>query len=314
MAARLGVRGLRGDPVPGLRRRRLGGRLLQRDPAPARRAQGAAQGPDRPLGAQVPAFRHARPRDRLPPGVPALVGPLAEGHRHRDHGRADATGSGCRRACRPAAHYDDAAGPLGGRAVLAVAQHPARRPTRSEPGPLGEGWPGETAPTSPVRTPQFLGTAAGSWCRYGAQRRRPLGPAGRRRHGRMLRHRAALRAPRNPGRTGVLTLELSSDRPNAFFARACATSRPTARLARVTYGLLNLTHRESHEHPEPLEPAGATGAAAAERHRARVPARPPHPPRALDHLLADRLALARGGHGHRAHRRQPAQPAGPSAA
>ena len=68
LAARLGVRGLRRDRVPGLRRRRLGRRLLQRDPAPARRPRGAAQGPDRALGAQVPALRHAGAADRLPAG------------------------------------------------------------------------------------------------------------------------------------------------------------------------------------------------------------------------------------------------------
>ena len=46
----------------GLRRRRLGRRLLQRDPAPARGPRRAREGPDRPLGAQVPAFRAARAR------------------------------------------------------------------------------------------------------------------------------------------------------------------------------------------------------------------------------------------------------------
>jgi uncharacterized protein len=86
------VRELRGDPMPGVCGRRLGGRLLQRDPAPAGGPERAAEGADRPVGAPIPPFRHTRPPDRLPPGVPALVGSVAEGHRHRDHGGADVPG------------------------------------------------------------------------------------------------------------------------------------------------------------------------------------------------------------------------------
>ena len=43
---------------------------------------------DRPVGARVARGGRARPRDRLPAGGDALVGSLAEGNRHRDHGRA----------------------------------------------------------------------------------------------------------------------------------------------------------------------------------------------------------------------------------
>jgi hypothetical protein len=52
----------------------------------------------------------------------------------------------------------------------------------------------------------------------------------------------------------VLTLELSSDRPNAFLCARLCDVAPDGASLRVTYGLLNLAHRESHEHPEPLEP------------------------------------------------------------
>ena len=62
LEAWLGVRGLRRDPVPGLRGRRLDRRLHQRDPAPARAPDGAAQGSDRALGACLSAFRAARVR------------------------------------------------------------------------------------------------------------------------------------------------------------------------------------------------------------------------------------------------------------
>ena len=43
-----------------------------------------------PWAHAYPHFGTARPADRLPAGDAALVGPLAEGHRHRHDGRADA--------------------------------------------------------------------------------------------------------------------------------------------------------------------------------------------------------------------------------
>ena len=92
MAAWLGVRELRSDPMPGVCGGRLGGRLFQRDPAPDRRAQGAKERPDRALGAQIPSFRDAWAADRLPAGMSALVGSVAEGHRYRHHGRAGIPG------------------------------------------------------------------------------------------------------------------------------------------------------------------------------------------------------------------------------
>lgn len=49
-------------------------------------------------------------------------------------------------------------------------------------------------------------------------------------------------------------LALAVDQPNALAAvRLCDVS-PTGASALVSYGLLNLTHRESHEFPTPLEP------------------------------------------------------------
>ena len=55
LEARLGLRGLRRDRVPGLRGRRLRRRLHERRAAAARRALRAAQGPHRALGARFPA-------------------------------------------------------------------------------------------------------------------------------------------------------------------------------------------------------------------------------------------------------------------
>jgi hypothetical protein len=56
----------------------------------------------------------------------------------------------------------------------------------------------------------------------------------------------------------VLELEVSSDRPQAFLAaRLCDVAEDGASL-RVTYGLLNLAHRDGHERPEPLVPGRRT--------------------------------------------------------
>ena len=91
LAARLGVRGLRRDPVSRSMRSAAGPTAT---PTPSRAcsngSDGAAQGPDRAVGACLSAFRAARPADRLPAGDAALVGSLAEGHRHRRDGRAHA--------------------------------------------------------------------------------------------------------------------------------------------------------------------------------------------------------------------------------
>ena len=49
---------------------------------------GAGEGHRRPVDPQISAFRGARAAHRLPAGGAALVGPLAEGHRHRRRGRS----------------------------------------------------------------------------------------------------------------------------------------------------------------------------------------------------------------------------------
>ena len=53
----------------------------------------------------------------------------------------------------------------------------------------------------------------------------------------------------------VANLVLSVDRPNALVVvRVCDICEPDGSSLLVTRGLLNLTHRNSHEHPEPLVP------------------------------------------------------------
>ena len=78
---------------------------------------GAAQGPHRTVGTRIPAHGGAGAGHRLPAGVPALVGPLAQGPRQRDHGRAhaarlDAGVRGAERAGRRQARALGGGGPL----------------------------------------------------------------------------------------------------------------------------------------------------------------------------------------------------------
>jgi hypothetical protein len=52
----------------------------------------------------------------------------------------------------------------------------------------------------------------------------------------------------------VVELDVASDRPDGFVCVRLNEVLPDGASLQVTYGLLNLTHRNSHEHIEPLEP------------------------------------------------------------
>src|ERR1051326_2833710 len=119
LAAWIGVRGLRGDPMPRLRCRRLDRWLQECHSAPARRTDGAAQGPHRAVGARLSTFCTSRSADRLSAGDAALVGLLAQGHGYRRDGCTHAArlDDGKRKTCNAPR---GAAGPLGGRTLVAA--------------------------------------------------------------------------------------------------------------------------------------------------------------------------------------------------
>lgn len=52
----------------------------------------------------------------------------------------------------------------------------------------------------------------------------------------------------------VVHLELASDKPQALICARLNDVAPDGRSTRVTVGLLNLSHRDSHEHPTALDP------------------------------------------------------------
>ncbi|MBM3585945.1 MAG: CocE/NonD family hydrolase [Alphaproteobacteria bacterium] len=103
-----------------------------------------------------------------------------------------------------------------------------------------------------VRSPQDLGTLAGEWCPYGvvpdqAEDQRADDARAVCFDSDPLPDRLeCLGAP-------VARLTLAADKPVAMVAVRLCDVAPDGASTLVTYGVLNLTHRDSHEHPTPLE-------------------------------------------------------------
>jgi hypothetical protein len=103
------------------------------------------------------------------------------------------------------------------------------------------------------RSPQITGLAAGDWCGFGNQGEAPLDQ--RADDGRSLTFDSeVLKEPFELLGAPVVTLELAVDQPAAFVAVRLNDIAPDGTSTRVTYGLLNLTHRDGHERPQATEP------------------------------------------------------------
>jgi len=106
-------------------------------------------------------------------------------------------------------------------------------------------------------SPQTTGLASGQWCAFGVVGEMPADQ--RVDDGRSLTFDSAplverleiLGAP-------VATFEIEADRPVAMIAVRLNDVAPDGASTRVTYGLLNLTHRDGHDEPRPLEPGRRT--------------------------------------------------------
>jgi len=123
--------------------------------------------------------------------------------------------------------------------------------------------PGERVPRQPmtIRSPLSVGLFAGKWCSYTAPPDLP--------HDQREEDGGALTFDTDPLETDLeilgapeVELELSADRPVAMVAVRLSDVAEDDKATRVTYGLLNLTHRDGHEAPAPLQPG--------ERYRVRV--------------------------------------------
>jgi putative CocE/NonD family hydrolase len=104
-----------------------------------------------------------------------------------------------------------------------------------------------------ISSPQTVGFMAGAWCAYGLQ----PDLAGDQRYeagGSLVFDTPPLKEPIEILGSPVVELDVASDRPNAMMAAVLSEVLPDGAATRVSWGLLNLTHRSSHETPEPLEP------------------------------------------------------------
>ena len=104
-----------------------------------------------------------------------------------------------------------------------------------------------------IRSPLTVGLFAGKWCSYAA------GPDLA--HDQREEDGGALVFESNPLKEALeilgvpyVELTLESDRPVAMVAVRLSDVSGDDKATRVTWGMLNLTHRDSSEDPEPLEP------------------------------------------------------------
>jgi len=103
------------------------------------------------------------------------------------------------------------------------------------------------------RGSQFTGAHAGSWCPYGQPADLPLDQ--RAEDGRSLTFDSApLEEAMDILGSPEVTLTLATDRPDALLALRLCDIAPDGESLLVSRGCLNLTHRDSHEHPLPLQP------------------------------------------------------------
>ncbi|WP_166261301.1 CocE/NonD family hydrolase [Marinobacter salicampi] len=104
-----------------------------------------------------------------------------------------------------------------------------------------------------VQSPLTLGMAAGKWCSYGAT---PDLPGDQREEdgGALTFDTEPLANPIEVLGVSWLDLEVSANRDRGMVAVRVSDVAPDGKATRVTYGLLNLTHRDSDADPEPLEP------------------------------------------------------------
>ncbi|MQA96918.1 MAG: CocE/NonD family hydrolase [Streptosporangiales bacterium] len=113
-----------------------------------------------------------------------------------------------------------------------------------------------------VESPLSVGQFAGKWCSYNAP---PDMPYDQREEdgGSLVFDGDPLDERLEVLGSPVVTLDLAASRPQAMVAVRLSDVSPDGRATRVSYGLLNLAHRNGHDRPEPLVPG--------QRYHVRVP-------------------------------------------
>ncbi|MCK0744244.1 CocE/NonD family hydrolase [Chromohalobacter nigrandesensis] len=104
-----------------------------------------------------------------------------------------------------------------------------------------------------IRSPLSVGLFAGKWCSYNAP---PDLPHDQRDEdgGALVFQTARLEQDIEICGQPVVELEIEADQPVAMVAIRLSDIAEDDKATRISYGLLNLTHRDSDEHPQPLEP------------------------------------------------------------
>jgi hypothetical protein len=100
------------------------------------------------------------------------------------------------------------------------------------------------------------GLASGEWCAYGLGKIAPELAIDQREDDAqsLCFDSAPLKKPLTVVGRSFVRLRLASDKPQAQIAVRLNVVHPNGAVERITYGLLNLAHRESHEKPTPLKP------------------------------------------------------------
>jgi predicted acyl esterase len=108
----------------------------------------------------------------------------------------------------------------------------------------------------PIASPQSVGQHAGEWCPYGMGGLSPELPLDQREEdgGSLVFDTEPLERPLTVLGAAVAELEIEADQPTALVAVRLNDVRPDGSDLRVTYGVLNLTHRGGHEKPTTLQP------------------------------------------------------------
>ncbi len=120
----------------------------------------------------------------------------------------------------------------------------------------GDDAPEPAAERLTIQSPLSVGLFAGKWCSYASA---PDLPYDQREEdgGSLVFDSEELSETVEILGAPTVELELSSNDPVAMVAVRLSDVAPSGKATRVTYGLLNLSHRRSHEYPEELEPGSS---------------------------------------------------------
>lgn len=145
----------------------------------------------------------------------------------------------------PAPHYDRRPGRW-----IALEEWPPKQTNRTD-FKLETGDAGLT-----VRSPQATGLAGGEWCPYVFGKVAPEMPGDQREddQGSLVLDFEPLTTERILVGAPMAILNIAVDQPEALVAVRLSDVSQDGQATRVSFGLLNLSHRDGHSDPRPLEP------------------------------------------------------------